>query len=167
MPILREKKALLGIIAGVTMALVMPGFPLGMLSFVALIPLLFALENGGGFLPSYIAGLVFFLINLRWTFTLARFDVLAVPGVLLLFLYLALYFGLFGMMVGIIRKRWRSDRSLLIVFPVLFTLFEILRNSGPLALGFSSLYQSLYSYPVLIQMAAYLGPWSITAAVAF
>ena len=159
------RKALIAVVAGATMALVMPGFPLGMLSFAALIPLLFVLENGGGFLPFYAAGLAFFLINLRWMFTLASFDALAVPGVLLLFLYLALYFGLFGFVLGVIRKKWRSDRSLLIVFPVLFTLFEILRNVGPLALGFSSLYQSLYSYPVLIQMAAYLGPWSITAAI--
>ena len=149
------------------MALVMPGLSLGMLSFVALIPLLFVLENGGGFLASYTAGLVFFLINLRWMFTLTRFDMLAVPGTLLLFLYLGIYFGLFSLTLGFIRKRWRSDRALLIIFPVLFTLFEILLNVGPFALGFSSFYQALYRYPVLIQMAAYLGPWSITAIVAF
>ena len=167
MLISRAKKALLGVVAGMSMALVMPGFPFGMMSFVALIPLLFLLEDGRGFLPSYIAGLVFFLINLRWMFTLVRFDVLAVPGVLLLSMYLAVYLGLFGLIVGIIRKRWTSDRSLLIVFPVLFTLSEVLRNIGPLALGFSSLYQSLYQYPALIQISAYLGPWSITAAIAF
>ncbi len=149
------------------MALVMPGLPLGMASFIALIPFLFLLENGGGFLPSYICGFVFFLINLRWLFTLTRFDTLAIPGVLLLFAYLAVFFGLFGLILGAIRKKWGHDSSLLIVFPVLFTLFEILRNVGPLALGFSSLYQSLYSYPVLIQIAAYLGPWSLTAVIAF
>ena len=149
------------------MALIMPGLPLGMASFIALIPFLFLLENGGRFVSSYICGFVFFLINLRWLFTLTRFDALAIPGVLLLFAYLAVFFGLFGLILGAIRKRWRRDSSLLILFPVLFTLFEILRNVGPLALGFTSLYQSLYSYPVLIQIAAYLGPWSLTAVIAF
>jgi len=149
------------------MALVMPGFPFGSLVFVALIPLMFALEEGRGFLASYLAGVAFFLINLRWLYTLARFDLLAVPGAFLLFIYLGLYFGLFGMIVGLIRRRWSTDRSLLIIVPVLFTLFEILRNVGPLALGFSSLYQSLYRLFPLIQLAAYLGPWSITAVIAF
>lgn len=167
MQISSTKKALLGVVAGMSMALVMPGFPFAIMSFVALIPLLFVIEDSGGFLSFYIAGLVFFLINLRWMFTLVRFDVLAIPGVFLLSMYLAIYFGLFGLLVCAIRKRWTSDRSLLIVFPVVFTLFEVLRNVGPLALGFSSLYQSLYPYPAIIQMAAYLGPWSITAMIAF
>ncbi|HHR86167.1 MAG TPA: hypothetical protein ENL23_07465, partial [Candidatus Acetothermia bacterium] len=167
MLISRTRKALLGIVAGASMALIMPGLPLGMASFIALIPFLFLLENGGRFVSSYICGFVFFLINLRWLFTLTRFDALAIPGVLLLFAYLAVFFGLFGLILGAIRKRWRRDSSLLMLFPVLFTLFEILRNVGPLALGFTSLYQSLYSYPVLIQIAAYLGPWSLTAVIAF
>ena len=167
MQILRKRKALLGIATGVTMALAMPGFPFAPLVFVALIPLLFASDEGGGFLPSYLAGVAFFLIDLRWLFTLARFNMLVVPGALLLCLYLGLYFGLFGMIVSSIRKRWTTDRSLLIIVPVLFTLFEILRNIGPLALGFSSLYQALYRFPMLIQLAAYLGPWSITAVIAF
>ena len=167
MQISRKKKALLGIAAGTGMALAMPGFPFGPLVFVALIPLFFALEKGGGFLPSYLAGVTFFLINLRWLFALARFDTLVVPGMILLCLYLGLYFGLFGMIVGLIRKKWNTDPSLLIIVPVLFTLSEILRNVGPLALGFSSLYQSLYRLFPLIQLAAYLGPWSITAVIAF
>lgn len=167
MPTTRVRKALLGASAGVAMALVMPGSPLGVLSFVALLPLLFIADAGGSFLSFYTGGLVFFLINLRWMFTLASFDALAIPGVLLLFLYLALYFGLFGVILRAIRRRWDSDHALLILFPILFTSFEILRNTYPLALGFSSLYQALYRYPVLIQMAAYLGPWSITAAIAF
>ena len=167
MQISRKKKALLGVAAGAGMALAMPGFPFGPLVFVALIPLLFALEEGSSFLPAYLAGLTFFLINIRWLFTLARFDLLVIPGAFLLFIYLGLYFGLFGMIVGLIRRRWSTDRSLLIIVPVLFTLFEILRNVGPLALGFSSLYQSLYRFFPLIQLAAYLGPWSITAVIAF
>lgn len=167
MQISRKKKALLGIAAGAGMALAMPGFPFGPLVFVALIPLLFALEEGSGFLASYLAGVTFFLINLRWLYTLARFDLLAIPGMILLCLYLGLYFGLFGMIIGLIRRKWSTDRSLLIIVPILFTFFEILRNVGPLALGFSSLYQSLYRLFPLIQLAAYLGPWSITVVIAF
>jgi len=167
MQISRKKKALLGIAAGAGMALAMPGFPFGPLVFIALIPLLFALEEGSGFLASYLAGVTFFLINLRWLYTLARFDLLAIPGMILLCLYLGLYFGLFGMIIGLIRRKWSTDRSLLIIVPILFTFFEILRNVGPLALGFSSLYQSLYRLFPLIQLAAYLGPWSITVVIAF
>ncbi len=159
------KKPLLGITSGVSMAMVMPGLPFGLLSFVALVPLLFVLEKGG-FLASALVGFTFFLVNLRWLFTLARFDLLAIPGVMVLCLYLSLYFVLLGLLIRIIRKRWESDRLFMVAFPVVFALFEVLRNIGPFSLGFASLYQSLYLYPPLIQVAAYLGPWSITALIA-
>lgn len=167
MPTLLKKKAVLATGAGVAMALAMPGFPVGALSLVALVPLLFALEEGTGFFPGVIAGLAFFLIDLRWLFTLTRFTPLVVPGVFLLFLYLSVYFGVFGMLTAYARRKWKADGVFVIVVPVLFTLLEILRNIGPLALGYSSLYQSLYAYPRLIQIVAYLGPWSLTAAIAF
>jgi apolipoprotein N-acyltransferase len=159
------KKPLCAIVAGLSMAIVMPGLPFGLLSFVALVPLLFALENAD-FISFFLVGVTFFLVNLRWLFSLARFDILAIPGVIILCLYLACYFGLFGLLMRVIRKRWRNDSLLLVVFPVFFTLFEILRNIGPLSLGFASMYQSLYLYPVLIQVSAYLGPYSITALIA-
>ncbi len=159
------KKPLLAIVAGVSMAIVMPGLPFGLLSFVALVPLLLVLEHGS-FLSYILVGFTFFLVNLRWLFTLVRFDILAIPGVIILCLYLAFYFGLFGLLTRMIRKRWRSDCVLLVTFPVLLALFEVARNIGPFSLGFASLYQSLYLYPVLIQVSAYLGPYSITALIA-
>jgi apolipoprotein N-acyltransferase len=167
MPTLWKKKAVLAIGAGAAMALAMPGFPVGALSLVALVPLLFALEEGNGFFPGVIAGFAFFLVDLRWLFTLTRFTPLVVPGVFLLVLCLSTYFGVFGLIIAYARRRWKADGAFVIVVPVLFTLLEILRNIGPLALGYSSLYQSLYAYPRLIQIVAYLGPWSLTAAIVF
>ena len=155
----------MAIAAGVSMALVMPGFPIGFLSFMALIPFLFSLENGS-FFSFALTGFSFFLLNLRWLLTLASFNKLAILGSIILFLYLSVYFGLLGIVMRAIKNRWQSDGFILVTFPVFFTLFEVLRNIGPYSLGFSSLYQSLYLYPQLIQVAAYLGPWSITALIA-
>jgi len=161
----RKRKDLLVLASGIGLALSMPGFPLGPLSFIALVPLFFAVEQGSGFLAGYLTGIVFFGLDLRWGLTLSRFSPLAVPGMVLLVAYLALYFGVFGWGVNFIAKRVGLERTALLFAPLLFTLLEIARAQGPLGSAFSDLYLSLYRFPALIQWASVVGPWGITAAI--
>ncbi len=163
----RGRKALLALFAGAAIALSMPGFRLGPLAFVALVPLFLALEEGKGFLMGFLTGVTFFAIDLRWLLTLYRFNPLVVPGYLLLVIYLASYLGLFGLIMGWLGKKWGYDGTLLILAPLSFTLLEILRTHGPLGNGFSALYQSLYRFPELIQVVALAGPWALSAAIVF
>jgi len=138
----------------------LPGIGAFPLAFFALVPLFFALEGTRGPLVGFVFGLVFFALDLRWILTLVRFNPLVVPGFVLLIACLAVPFGLFGYVV-----RWRTGRfdgRLLLVAPALFVLLEMLRTLGPLGMGFSTLYLSLYRVPAMIQAASVAGPWSVT-----
>lgn len=163
----RGRKALLALLAGAAIALSMPGFKLGPLAFVALVPLFLALEKGKGFLMGFLTGVTFFAIDLRWLLTLYRFSSLVIAGYLILVVYLAAYLGLFGLIMGWLGKKWGYGGTLLIMAPFSFTLLEILRAHGPLGNGFSALYQSLYRFPQLIQVVAFAGPWALSAAIVF
>lgn len=75
---------------GTLMALAFPPFNLGQLAWLALVPLLFALQDCGraeAFRRGYIAGLVFFGMTIWWTLHVT------VPGTVALIAFLALYFG--------------------------------------------------------------------------
>jgi apolipoprotein N-acyltransferase len=163
----RGRKVVCALLAGGGIALAMPGFPFGLLVFVVLIPFLALLAEGNGFLTGIAVGVAFFLVDLRWLFTLYRFNPLIIPGLLLLIVYLSLQFALFGGLIRWNRRRWGSDWGLLLLAPIVFTLIEILRSHGPLGMGFSSLYQSLYRYPLLIQIVSVAGPWALTTAIVF
>ena len=163
----RGRKVVCALLAGGGIALAMPGFPFGLLVFVALVPFLALLAKGNGFLTGITVGIAFFLVDLRWLFTLYRFNPLIIPGVLLLIVYLSLYFALFGGLIRWSRRRWGPVWGLLLLSPIVFTLLEILRSHGPLGMGFSSLYQGLYRFPVLIQIVSVAGPWALTAAIVF
>jgi apolipoprotein N-acyltransferase len=163
----RGRKVVCALLAGGGIALAMPGFPFGLLAFVAFVPFLALLAEGDGFLTGITVGFAFFLVDLRWLFTLYRFNPLIIPGLLLLIAYLSLQFALFGGLIRWSRHRWGSDWGLLLLAPIVFTLLEILRSHGPIGMGFSSLYQSLYKYPLLIQIVSFAGPWGLTAAIVF
>jgi len=161
----RERKAILALVAGSAIALSMPGLGVGPLVFVALVPLFAAIEKGRGFLAGLLAGVAFFAVDLRWLLTLCRFSWLVVPGYLILVVYLAAYFGLFCFLMAWVRGKRGFDGRLIVLAPLCFALLEMLRACGPLGIGFSALYLSLYRYPALIQIAAIAGPWAVTAAI--
>ena len=162
-----KRKDLFVLASGVGLALAMPGFPLGLLVFVGLVPLFFALDGKHGFLPGYLAGIVFFGLDLRWGGTLLRFSPLALPGMIVLVAYLAVYLGAFSWAMRLVR-RWCGDGwAFLVVAPALYAGIEIIRAVGPLGTAFSDLYLGLYRFPFLIQWASVIGPWGITAAIVF
>ncbi len=162
-----KRKDLFVLASGVGLALAMPGFPLGLLVFVGLVPLFFALDGKHGFLPGYLAGIVFFGLDLRWDGTLLRFSPLALPGMIVLVAYLAVYLGAFSWATRLIRRWYGDEWAFLVVAPALYAGIEILRAVGPLGTAFSDLYLGLYRFPFLIQWASVIGPWGITAAIVF
>jgi len=158
------RKPILAASSGILAALTMPGFGAWPLVFVALIPLFYAVEGKDRFASAFLFAAAFFALDLRWLLTLYRFSPLIIPGFLLLIAYLSLFFALFGL---IVRFRNRPGGiTFIIVTALWFSLSEYLRTFGPLKIGFSDLYQSLYRVPVLIQAASYVGPWPITALIA-
>ncbi len=154
------KKAALGSASGALLALAMPGFGFGPLVVGALIPLFFALDEERGFWPGWFFGAVFFGIDLRWIVTLARFHPIVIAG----YLALIVIFGIGGGLLGTILA-WKKRSSILtwlLLAPAAFALAEFIRTLGPLSLGFSTLYSTLYRAPWAIQAAAFLGPWFLS-----
>lgn len=158
------KETLLSLLSGILMALAMPGIGATPLAFCSLIPLFAVLHRRGGFWPGALFGFAFFAIDLRWIVTLARFHPIVIAGYILLAIYFAAGCGILG---AVLTWRGRSRTiTWLLLAPALFTLAEALRTVGPLGMGFSTLYSTLYRAPLLIQSAAVLGPWFISGIIA-
>ncbi|MEE8593842.1 MAG: apolipoprotein N-acyltransferase [Candidatus Bipolaricaulota bacterium] len=157
------KEALLSLLSGTLTAFAMPGFGAFPLIFVSLVPLFIVLDKRGGFWPGFTFGFAFFVIDLRWIVTLARFHPVIIAGYILLTVYFAIGCGVLG-----IAFTWRMRSRIstwLVLAPALFVLAECLRTLGPLGMGFSALYQSLYRVPWLIQSASVFGPWFISGVL--
>ncbi|MDP3730856.1 MAG: apolipoprotein N-acyltransferase [Candidatus Omnitrophota bacterium] len=87
---------LFAVVSALLLILSFPGFNFWILAWVAFIPLFFALENQKplkAFLLSYLTGFLFFLGTIYW---LAH---VSLPGMIIVAAYLALYFGLFGLII--------------------------------------------------------------------
>jgi apolipoprotein N-acyltransferase len=155
---------LLPLVSGGLAAAAMPGVGGSVLVFVALVPLLHEIAEGRGFRAGLLFGVAFFAIDLRWVLTLYRFTPLVVPGFVLMVIYLALPVGLLGFVLARLRRRCGEMRWALAAAAG-FALLEFLRSLGPLGISFSSLYLSLHSVPRFVQLAAFLGPYAVTAAI--
>jgi apolipoprotein N-acyltransferase len=93
---------LLPVATGVLMALAFPPFNFGQLGWIALIPLLFALEDcapSEAFRRGYIAGVVFFALTIWWIVHVT------LPGMVALVAFLALYFGLGALWFAIVAAK--------------------------------------------------------------
>ncbi len=157
-------KASLALLSGVLLALAMPGFGVWPLVFVAWIPMWFAVESGHGLLAGLMFGVAFFSVDLRWMLTLYRFSPWVVAGFVLVVLYFSIPVAVLGGGLRWIQPK-RHPVLGIIAMATAFSLLEIVRAQGPLGMGFSSVYLSLYRLPAAIQLASVLGPWSLSALV--
>ncbi len=151
--------------SGALAAAAMPGVGGSFVLLVALLPLWHAVAEGRGFRAGFVFGLAFFAIDLRWVMTLYRFTPLVLPGFVAMVVYLAAQLGLLGLLLAWLRRRTGDVRWMLAVAAG-FALLEFLRSLGPLGFSFSSLYLAVSRMPSFLQLAAVLGPYAITAALA-
>lgn len=93
-------------LSGVLLALCYPGWNLSGLVWVWMLPLLPAVwkrgNKRGGFAIAYLAGLVFWLLNLKWLWTVSGLGAMALAA------FLALYFGFWGMLAASLGNPWRK-----------------------------------------------------------
>ncbi|MFZ5800346.1 MAG: apolipoprotein N-acyltransferase, partial [Candidatus Omnitrophota bacterium] len=136
-------------------------FDAGVAAWVGLLPLFFSLEGKSprqSFLLSYLCGFLFFLITLYWLIHVTP------AGWIGLCLYLALYFGLFGLIFSIFKKAI----SLLILFalPSVWVLLEYLRSHLLTGFGWALLGYSQYKFLPVIQIADIFGALGVSFLVA-
>jgi apolipoprotein N-acyltransferase len=150
--------------AGGLAAAAMPGVGGSFIVLVALISLLHEIHEGRGFRAGLLFGVAFFGIDLRWILTLYRFTPLIAAAFVLAVAYLALPVGLLGFLLARLRRRTGNVRWILAAASG-FALLEFLRALGPLGVSFSSFYLAFSRFPAFVQLAAYVGPYAITAAI--
>ncbi|MDI6606210.1 MAG: apolipoprotein N-acyltransferase, partial [Candidatus Omnitrophota bacterium] len=124
------------------------------------VPLFFALRSKSktrGFLLSYLTGIIF------WSGTIYWLIHVTLPGLILLILYLALYFGIFGLFVSVIDRRPSTVDYLFI--PSLWVLLEYIRSHLFSGFGWALLGYSQYLNLPAIQLADITGVWGISFLV--
>lgn len=164
--------------SGLILGLAFPPAELTFLAFVALVPLLAALEEialserqpvrgtwrAHAFLCGYVAGLAFFGPLLWW---IALLDAPAltipwvrVPATAAIVGAYSLFPGLFGL--GVVAIRRRVGAPVWVLSAALWTSWEVLRGVGPLAFPWGELGYSQATFLPALQIAAVAGVHGIT-----
>lgn len=154
---LRQIKPLIPpFLSGIILALPFANGKFWVFSWFGFLPLLIALKNKSrlqAFLVSYLTGVVF------WTATIYWLIHVTLPGTILLILYLAFYFGFFGLFVCAYPL---AATSQLLFIPCIWVLLEYLR--GHLLTGFpwALLGYSQYLHLPILQIADITGVWGVS-----
>ncbi|MFA5388122.1 MAG: apolipoprotein N-acyltransferase [Candidatus Omnitrophota bacterium] len=130
-----------------------PNFNLSFLAFIGFIPLFYAVENKSpqkAFLISFICGFIFYLGTLYWLYHVT------VIGLIILCLYLALSFGIFGMVI---------NRFSVLAAPMAWVLLEYLQAHLFTGFGWALLGYSQYRNTALIQIADFSGVYGVSFVV--
>ena len=150
----------LAILSGILLALAYPVFNLEFLAFVAFIPLFFALRNKDfkrAFLLAFITGITFWAITIYWLIHVTLL------GLVLLVLYLALYFGIFGLFFKLATGKPVNRQT--IIVPFIWIFLEFLRSRLITGFPWALLGYSQYLNLPFIQIADIVGVWGVSFMV--
>lgn len=158
----------LSIASGILLTLIFPAFNLSILAWVALVPLLVAIEKKS-FLKAlflgWITGAAHFMGLLHWVIVaMTYYGELSMLSssllLLLLALYLGLYVGIFGALLGYFRSRYLDDAA--VIAPVVWALLEYLRTYLLSGFPWCLLGYSQYRNLLVIQMSDMTGIYGVS-----
>ncbi len=171
------KEFFLCLLSAVLLIFSFPTFDLWLFAWFGFVPLFFVLKKKSkwkAFLLSFFTGIVFWAGTIYWLIHVT------LPGTIILILYLALYFGLFGILVStyllpILRQaqdtspkdteRSRSATCYLLFIPSLWVLLEYIRSHLFTGFGWALLGYSQYLNLSVIQIADITGAWGVSFLV--
>ncbi len=167
----RSKAAGAAVAAGVLLALSFPKFGVGVVAWVALLPLLYGLLRLDGRWAgrlAYLSGVVASLGLLYWTaLVVVQYGGLSRPLgavlMVLLCLVVGLYYGLFGALVGWWLRAY-GPPAVLLAAPAWVTA-ELLRADGPLAFPWCLLGYSQVDTLGIAQVASVTGVYGLSFLV--
>ena len=151
-------KVFLSALSGVLCFLSFPPFEIAFLSWLFLVPLLFALKDStprGSFVLSYMTGIVFFGALLYWLVNVS------IPGMLLLVMVLSIIFGMFGLIAGSVLRRSMD----LFILPFVWVVLELVRSCFFTGFPWGILGYSQYQTINLIQIADITGAYGVSFVV--
>ncbi len=153
------KEILLCLTSAVFLILSFPGFNIEFLAWFAFVPLFIALKNKSkvkAFLFSYITGALFWLGTIYWLIHVTLL------GMILLVLYLALYFGVFGLLFF---YTLHAKRYTLLFIPSLWVILEYARSHLLTGFPWALLGYSQFLNLPAIQIADIFGVWGVSFLV--
>jgi len=148
-------------LSGILLILSFPNFNLWILAWLGFVPLFFALENKSkpkAFLLAYFTGVIFWLAIIYWLIHVT------LVGMIILALYLALYFGIFGLIITRHPDTQISRHQLLLV-PSAWVLLEYLRAHLLTGFPWALLGYSQYLNLPVIQIADITGAFGVSFLV--
>jgi len=157
-----KKSIFLAVISGLLLTLSFSRYNFWILAWFGFVPVFLALDkksNKQAFLLLFITGVVFWAGTIYWLVHVT------LPGTAILVLYLALYFGLFGLIFSSFVVR----RSSFVVFfiPAVWVLLEYMRSHLFTGFPWALLGYSQYLNLPVIQIADITGVWGISFLIVF
>lgn len=154
----------LAVLSASLLALSFPNFNYWPFAWIGLVPILFAIDGQKplrAFLISYLSGVVFFLGTIYWLIHVT------LPGTIVVALYLALYFGLFGLLASFFLRDLRPKTyDLLFAIPSIWIILEWLRSHLLTGFGWVLLGHSQSQALPIIQIADCFGAYGVSFLVA-
>ncbi len=151
---------LLSIASALLLIFSFPNFNLSFFAFTGFVPIFFALEKKSkkqAFWIFYLCGVIFYFGVLYWLIHVT------LAGLILLVLYLALYFGLFGFIFISLRSEVSCLRSLSI--PAIWVLLEYLQSHLLTGFGWALLGYSQFKNLPLIQISDITGVYGVSFVI--
>jgi apolipoprotein N-acyltransferase len=145
---------LLSLLSPVLLILAFPNFNLNYLAFIGFVPLFFVIKKSPpkkAFLISFIAGFLFYAGALYWLYHVT------VAGLIVLCLYLALYFGIFGVIFLLCPVRYA-----LFVTPLAWIFLEYIQSHLFGGFGWALMGYSQYKNLPLIQISDFSGVYGVS-----
>lgn len=153
------KELSLCFLSAVLLSLSFPNTNFEFLAWFGLVPLFLITKKQStskAFLFFYLTGVIFWSVIIYWLIHVT------LPGLVLLVLYLAFYFGLFGAIFSISSRLLPSSAYSLLFIPSLWIILEYLRSRLFTGFGWALLGYSQYLNLPLIQIADITGIWGIS-----
>ncbi len=151
-------RILLSVLSGILLALSFPRVNFWFFAWVAMIPVLFAIEGQKkrvSFLLSFIFGLVFWVFNVYWIIHVT------LVGLIFLVLYLTLFFALWGVVVSSVNLGKFVVAKVFFISAV-WACCEYLRGICLTGFPWSLLGYSQSQNLMVIQIADIFGPWGVS-----
>ena len=150
----------LSILAAGLLSLSFTSFNLWLFAWCGFIPLFIALENKSlrqAFIITFFCGVVFWSLTIYWLIHVTLL------GQIVLVLYLAIYFGLFGCVIYL--SRFLSVKCCLFFLPASWVLLEYLRSYLFTGFPWAIIGLSQYKNLPIIQIADITGAWGVSFLV--
>jgi apolipoprotein N-acyltransferase len=155
-----KKDIFLSFLSSLLLILSFPNFNLWISAWFGFVPLFFVLENRPkteAFLLSFFTGIIFWSGIIYWLIHVT------LPGTIILILYLALYFGVFGLAVS--RYSLLATRYSALIIPSLWVILEYIRAHLFTGFPWALLGYSQYLNLPIIQIADLTGAWGVSFLV--